>query len=273
MENVLQFNQAKKINLYDHNGNLIDGHKAVVNKNDEQQIFSVVSDNYQVVQHEEVIDTIERTLENLNLKYDKSVTELNDGARVRVEMVFPDIEVNIGGGDVSKFRATFDNSYDCSTGLRLDIGAFRLICTNGLTIGERWGTYYHKHSKGLDIMMLEKSVKHGVDVFQTKIKGMFEDMARYEITPNEARGFLDNAVEKKLIANKYLEGMMNRLNYGGSVEIKKDSQVNSKWMLYNLISEELTHNCTSLDAQRRYAHIMNNQLSRSFPQLANQMAA
>ncbi len=273
MENLLQFNQAKKINLYDCNGNLINGHKAVVNKKNEQQVFSVVSDNYQVVQHDEVISTIEKTLSSLNLRYDKKVIELNNGARVRVEMIFPDIEVNLGNGDVSKFRATFDNSYDCSTGLRLDIGAFRMICTNGLTIGERWGSYYHKHSQGLNISMLGKSVKHGVKIFKTKVKAMFEDMAQLEISPDQARAFLDNTIEKKLIANKYLDGMMNRLNYGGNVEIKRDSQINSKWMLYNLISEELTHNCESLDAQRRYANIMNAELMKSFPQNTLPLAA
>jgi hypothetical protein len=268
MNNVIEFSQAKKVNIYDQHGNLIKGHKAVVNKNDDEQVYSVVTDSYKVVQHDEVIDTIEKSLKNLNLHYEKKVSELNEGARIRVEMIFPEIQIDLGNGDVSRFRATFDNSYDCSTGLRLDIGAFRLICTNGLYVGEKWGSYYHKHSKGLSIGMLEKSVKKGVEVFQTKVKGMFEDMAQHGITPMQARSFLDDCLEKKLIANKYLEGMKNRLDFGADVEIISEGQVNSKWFLYNLISEELTHKCSSIDVQRRYSQIMNAQLNRVFPQTA-----
>lgn len=269
MNNVIEFPQAKKIDLFDCHGNKIDGHKAVVNQENERQVFGIVTEAYTIVQHDEVVDKIESAVDRLGLKYQKKIVDLGDWARIKVEIMFPEIQINLGNGDVSHFRATFDNSYDSSTGLRLDIGAYRLVCTNGLYIGEKWGAYYHRHTQNIDINMLEQSVQHGVEVFQTRVKGMFEQMANTPITPDQARAFLDDSIEKKLIANKYLEGMKSRLDSGGDIEIKKDSQIDSQWMLYNLVSEELTHNCTSVEAQRRYSQIMNRHLITSFNQHAS----
>jgi hypothetical protein len=248
------FPSAKLIQIYDSNGNRINGHKAVVNTVNEREVFSVVSDAYKVVQHDEVLDSINKSVSALGLRAESKITEMDNGARIHAELIFPDVEISVGGKDACKFRCIFDNSYNLTTGLRMIIGAFRLVCTNGLMVGEKWGAFYAKHLQSLSVGRLEMCLQHGVKTFQTKVRDQYESMAATPLTPDQARAFFEEclAEEKKVIPIKYLEAMIN----GG--EIDKVNSVQSVWNLYNLAGEVLTHDKEiSIDSRRKHMQAIN----------------
>jgi hypothetical protein len=248
------FPSAKLIPIFDANGNRINGHRAVVNTVDERDVFSIVSDAYKVIQHDEVLDSIKKSVAALGLRAETKVSEMDNGARIHAELIFPDIEIRVGGKDACKFRCIFDNSYNLTTGLRMIIGAFRLVCTNGLISGEKWASFYAKHLQSLSVERLEMCLQHGVKTFQTKVWDQYEGMAATPLTPEQARAFFLEclAEEKKVIPIKYLESMLN----GG--EIDNIGNINSVWGLYNLAGEILTHDKEiSIDSRRKHMQAIN----------------
>jgi hypothetical protein len=110
----------------------------------------------------------------------------------------------------------------------------------------------------MDINKLALAVEKGIEVFQTKIKEKWERYAFTQINPDRARIFLQQCIEDKTISVKYLEMMLERMGRGGNIEIRGAGQINNQWMLYNLVTEILTHECKSPDTQERFMNTMDN---------------
>lgn len=149
----------------------------------------------------------------------------------------------------------------CILGL-LDIGAFRLVCTNGLMVGERFATYYHRHTKGINPAEMEKTLKKGIQCYEDKVKKGFQDMILKQLTPNQALVFIQDCIQKKVIAAKYLEEMKNVIEWGGGIDIKTPSDISNQWLLYNLVFEVLTHRVKSIDMRRNYGQLMLRELKK-----------
>ena len=271
-----KFVEAKEISLYSqenaqskHNA-LAPKYKGICNANNPEQIFNVVGMGYKIAQHDEVYDAVEATVKDLGLKTKIKTTEMNDGARLRMELTFPDLAIKIGPpelNDIVNLRMSFDNSYNATTGLRAMIDGERLACLNGMKVPDNFATYYHRHTKGLDINALMPTIEKGIEVFQTKIKAKWDSYYNTKIDPIKARNFLEQCSNDKVISQKYLEMMIKRLDFGGSVEIRGAGQITNQWMLYNLITEILTHECDSVDTGDRFAKKMDDKINSSLKDL------
>ena len=97
---------------------------------------------------------------------------------------FPNEKINIGKDDDLTPEIIIKNSYDGSVGLNILAGAFRLVCSNGLTIGKTFASFNNKHSiwnKNLD--RLEETIG---DLIQNSIQTMEYDipnLQNIEINP------------------------------------------------------------------------------------------
>ena len=271
-----RFVEAKEISLYSqeninskHNA-LAPKYKGICNAANPEQIFNVVGMGYKIAQHDEVYDAVEATVRDLGLKAKVKTLELDDGARLRMQLTFPDLAIKIGDpqlNDLVSFRMTFDNSYNATTGLRGMIDGERLACLNGMKVADNFSTYYHRHTKGLDVNALIPTIEKGIEVFQTKIKDKWESYYNTKIDPIKARNFLEQCSEDKIISQKYLEMMIKRMDFGGSVEIRGAGQITNQWMLYNLVTEILTHECDSIDTGDRFAKKMDTKINSSLKDL------
>lgn len=232
--------------LGDDKNSLKGRYKALTNKSNENQIFSIVGDGYQVIQHDEVVNTINDALEDLNMVPTSRIEELNDGGRIHGEMVFKDHYVDVTGmGDVINLRVSFDNSYDCSTGVRMNFGAFHPTRKVLLYIGERYSKYYHKHTKGLNKVEIATGISKGGEIFQDKIGAMFKGMATTTINFAHVKSLLEEKVDKKSsdIPAKYLNAVCDKVNSG----------TRTMWDLFLTFSEVLSDDCDSIDARGRHA--------------------
>ena len=259
-----QFNENAPVNA------LAPKYKGIVNADNHAQIFNVVGMGYKIAQHDEVYDAVEQTIKELGFRADIKTTLLNEGARLKLRVTFPDILINVGPrevNDIVNLRMTFDNSYNATTGLRGCVDGLRLRCTNGMQVPDRFAYSYHKHTKGMDINKLSLAVEKGIEVFQTKIKEKWERYAYTKINPDKARSFLQQCVEDKTISVKYLQMMLERMGSGGNIEIRGAGQINNQWMLYNLVTEILTHECSSPDTQERFMNTMDNVINAKIAEL------
>lgn len=254
-----RFMAAKEIKLFsqEDSGNMNDlssKYKGIVNAANEKQILNVVSPGYKIVQHDDLVDTVEKAIKERGLRAKTNILQMNDGARLRMIVTFPDLMIKIGDpalNDIVNFKMSFDNSYNGTTGIRTCADGERLKCLNGQKVPESFARYYHKHTQGLDLTNVGTTIEKGIDTFLTKIKDRWDRYYQTKIDPAKARLFLTDLVDKKVkgVAKKYLEEMLKRFDHGGNIDIRGEGQITNQWMLYNLVTEVMTHTCDSVDVQ------------------------
>lgn len=234
-------------------------HKGIVNVADADQIFDVVGIDYKIAQHDEVMETIEKSLVDLGFTNTQNVKEIDDGARIHINIRFPEIKLDVlGTGDYIHMRASVDNSYNSTTGLRLDVGAIKKDDVY-LYVGERFSHYYHRHTKGMNLTNLEDSIRKGIETFQTKIKAEFENMASTVVDPLAISGWLNKLMDDKTkkIPVKYLEKIKDIFS-------TVRASITNVWSLYNLVCEVLGGEELSLDRRKQLCQTMLNGMKAEF---------
>jgi hypothetical protein len=144
---------------------------ALYREEDGKQL-SVVSRDYQLVTHKEAMEFVFNELDDMRLPFEtKRIGLTNQGKRMLYEIEFPMEEFDIPG-DESKGTPTLlvTNSIDRSKSFTLGFGTYRLICTNGMIIGERLfnvaETHYRENIKFAEIGPF---VKSGIEQVRTVV--------------------------------------------------------------------------------------------------------
>jgi hypothetical protein len=233
-----QFKRAKEIDIFDANGNKWEGKKGLVNEANEQERFEIVGVGYKIAQHDEVFEIVDKALNDLQIVHKTSTLEMKEGARLRIDLKFPEIVHTIAEEKIQLW-ATFDNSYDQSTGLRLEINAYmerteaNLYCSE--VISEKLNRYYHRHTKGLEVGMLEGTISKGIEIFQSEIGKEFNQLAATTITGMGAKAFISDLIENKSCktARKYLDMISEAIT-------NAEDRLTTAWALYSLVSSILT---------------------------------
>ncbi len=142
--------------------------KAIVNPNTEE-IISVVGSGYQLVQNADIFPQYDEAIYMSNLNTNgmtrKVYTSHNEG-RTKVEYRFPEHRVSIMDNDEIDLTLTVLNSYDTSWRFRSILGAFRLLCTNGMIVGTAFQQYQGKHTLNLDTNRAIKDLALSLDFFE-----------------------------------------------------------------------------------------------------------
>ena len=242
---------AKEIALYSQEdanspyNSLAHKYKGIANEADVSQIFNVVGKDYKLLQHSEMYDMIEKTVLDLGLNAKIKSIQLNEGARLRLLITFPDIIIKIGQEDSVKMMMAFDNSYNATTGLRAAVLGKRIKDHSLLYLGDSFSYFYHRHTKGMDANQIVPTMEKGVEVFQNKVKEKWERYYATKIDPVKAREFLQLWHDEKVISQKYLQKIMERMGRG--INIQGIGTVTNQWSLYNVIAEVLNQECSSQD--------------------------
>ena len=254
-----EFKTAKKIDLFDGNGNQWKM-KGVVNAENEKEQFNTVSDGYTIVQHQELVSMVEEAVADKNLNAITRIEEMNEGARIRMQLTFPDITLDVEeNGQQVALRCTYDNSYDGTTGLRLEVGAKSPYGGGFLWVGgivrALEDNYYHRHTKGVNVAEFEKKLEKGITSFQTKIKDHFKGMFKTPMTCETATNFLDDAINDKKFKGslKYAESIKNKV---------RSSNIKNKWQFYCLICDVIGQEINSVDNRERQLNMLVSRLHR-----------
>jgi hypothetical protein len=256
-----QFRVAKKIDLYkkDDNGNLVDWKMKGIVDEETGGYFNTVSDGYNIVQHADLVKIVTDALADRKLN---AVTKIDDkikdnGARLQIEMTFPDITLDIGNdGQQVSLRLAYDNSHDGSTGLRLQVGARSPNSDGFLWVGgvvkASEENYYHKHTKNVSVSEFEKKLDKGIESFQTKIKNHFLGMLKVKITNEYAEVFLDTCLSMKNVSKTYIESIR---------AVVAKNTIKNKWQLYCLICDVISKEASSLDVRDRHLALIIGKLN------------
>lgn len=207
--------------------------KAIVNPETEE-IISVVGGGYQLVQNADIFPQYDEAIfmSDLNTSgMTRRVYTSHNGGRTKLEYRFPEHRVAIREGDEIDLTLTVLNSYDTGWRFRSILGAFRLLCANGMGIGTKFQQYAHKHTLNLDTDRAIKDLSLALNYY--------EDNARaWKQYPNVAVSSLQADTVFKALA-KGSKSMVVALQ-----ESHKDYTGrlgDNLWSLFNTLTHWSTH--------------------------------
>jgi hypothetical protein len=148
----------------------IDDKKVIVDGSkppNESPIYGIVSNMYGLRSHEEMIHGLMEVCTELPEfgNPDPKVVLLDEGGKMRIDIIFPEVEHEIRQGDFINPRISAFNSYDLGWKARGHFGAFRLVCSNGLMIGKKWASFAKRHIESLMLSELIDTIRGGMIKF------------------------------------------------------------------------------------------------------------
>ena len=128
--------------------------------------LSIVTKSYVLIDHCDVVESLARSLRELERDIGSYPTELyigDGGAKFSLRLVLPDISFDPGDGHPVAGRVEILNSVDRSIPFRLNMGHFRLVCSNGLMLWQSTVDLLAIHIKGrLDNEKVDDALAKGL---------------------------------------------------------------------------------------------------------------
>lgn len=144
------------------------------------------------------------------------------------------------------------NSHDGSTGYELMLGIYRLVCANGLVVGNTFGGFKFRHS-GQVMEQIERAVieiQHEIPRISAKIN----EFSAIKLNAAQEKEFAEQAV--KLIVPK--TGFNVSLDSALTVRRSADTETNL-WTVYNRLQENLLRGGVSYNT--RNVNPLTNEIS------------
>jgi len=226
-ERPLHFESA-----YSSSGSVKD-FKAIVNPNTEE-IIAVVGSGYQLVQNADIFPQYDEAIELSDLNttgMTRKVSTSHGGGRTKVEYKFPEHRVSIREGDEIDLTLTVLNSYDTSWKFNSILGAFRLLCDNGMTIGTAFQQYAHKHTLNLDTDRAIKELTLSLDNFEANAENwkQYPHVSVSDFDVDRVFNSLSKGSKSlRVVLDESHEGYVRRLG-------------DNLWALFNTLTHWSTH--------------------------------
>lgn len=227
-------------------------HKAIVNP-DSGEVYAIASKQYKIVKHEEILETVMQSVEE-NPEYGVPESKIwlsDNGAKMRATLKFSELEFPIQNGDLINPTIDIFNSYDGSWALKVLFGAFRLICSNGLTVGETFMMYKRKHlSEGINKERIKQMLMGSLEKysFQMELWKSWTDKVTTISDYEEVMTALPFSERDKEAIEEEVEV---------SSDIRMDdikTKTLTYWLFYNILCQYVTH---KIGSEIKRANIQN----------------
>jgi hypothetical protein len=196
------------------------------------KLASVVSKGYQIIQHDDVRSAVCETLRGLGLEVKGNLRNFRD--KFVMDLVFTQEGLEVKDGEQGiKLGIRVINSYNKSTSFRLEMFGFRMVCQNGMSLGNRqFGiveTTIHYGSKEKNYAaickiteLFVKRVMNSCETLQKYVDEMMADSMEYQLAVRVCASLLK--------AEKHKEEILSRLE-----------GCKTRWDFYNAITNYATH--------------------------------
>jgi hypothetical protein len=217
-----------------------DNHKAIVDLAT-GKVFSIVSQDYRLIRHEDAIEFIEEAIQKNLGAYVTNTSFYNDGGRMLHSFRFPGISVQIDRGDSVSLELHLFNSYDMTWPFIVLLGAFRLVCSNGLVIGKKYYQFRKRHIFHLADVGLEADLCRSIGQFHLQAKE-WRKWAEISMTMK----VFDRVMRTMQFGARATEEIEERIwcengNPQGNVPLV------TLWAFYNVLTWYITHRVASLN--------------------------
>ena len=229
--------------VFDQHGNEIVGSQCIM-RTDTNQVLGVHGSRYHLVPHDDVVNSIEDAViaSDITSDYKINVKVIEDGRKMRGEVIFPNLTVEPTVGDIVQFRVSFFNSYDGSWSFSQSADGLRLWCMNGCTTPMGVARSRFKHTQSINIEGAANKIKSGISTFYNN-REMWQNWMTVGITDEFAEAFfkktLAKAPSKQQLVSKANEKQLENLL---GIWANEKSQLGAnKWALYNCMTYWATH--------------------------------
>ena len=137
------------------------GYKFII-REDTGKVLSCMTNDYKLVNNQEIINAAEPILKQHNAQLKEAVS-FGNGQQTTWKWIIPDVKIEISKGDLMNPEIIIKNSYDGTTQVHILSGAFRLVCSNGMIIGNIIEKYNYKHNIGnINLDNLDESIENTI---------------------------------------------------------------------------------------------------------------
>ena len=220
-----------------------DRYKAIVDS-DTGKVFSIVSNDYKLIRHEEAIERIEQVIcEVPDLDEYKTYTRFyNDGGRMRRTYRFPKTSVEIEKGDRINPELHLFNSYDVTWPFIVTLGAFRLVCENGLVVFEKFFIIRKRHVYHIDKLYLEKQVSTALKRFDNQAK-QWRKWSKCQLREKS----YDQVMKTMEFGKNATEEIEDRVKQEADGFDDNGFPIMSVWIFFNILTWYITYMAVSLN--------------------------
>lgn len=213
--------------------------RAVVNV-DTGQPISIVGPDYELVPHNHILETVETAITRLGLtdtETPRGIYFTKRGAKMRALFKFPTIQRHVVSDDALCPVVRIVNSYDTSTRITIEVGAFRFVCTNfAIGGGGIFSAGFNAiHQGEIDIQKVQEQLEYFLNHFDQII----ETFRRWRDTPWHP--------EDAQTLSGYLANFGNRnLNRIGALTAPE--KIENRFRAYNEFTFAATHGMRTANA-------------------------
>jgi len=215
-----------------------------VMRTDTNQILGVHTDKYKIIKHDDVVNSVMDSIQSANLSHDYTVDVqvLDDGRKLKGEILFNDITIEPQKDDYIKFRVPFYNSYDGSWSFSVTCDGIRLWCLNGCTTPDTITKSVSKHTASANVTSSTAKVQRGFEMF-LQSEDKYRNYTNIDISSTLASNVFRKLTKLPSIdsadKNKFNEKQMSNLRYQWRNE--KAELGSNAWALYNTLTHWATH--------------------------------
>jgi hypothetical protein len=220
-----------------------DNHKAIVGL-DTGKLYSIVSKDYRLIRHEDAITEVEQELSGTKGlgEYEVMTDFYNDGGRMRRTYRFKNVGVEVRKDEVINPELHLFNSYDTKWPLVVSLGAFRVICTNGLVVGERYLHLRKRHVYAIGQIDVRDEIGTALVRFKRQAKQWRRWVGR--MLPPGAYTRTLEAMKLGTKARDVVEGRV--LDEAEDVD-QEGFPIITAWGMYNVLTWYISHHAVSLN--------------------------
>lgn len=234
-------------------------HKAIVDL-DTGKTFAITTRHYNLIKHEDAIDTVERAIaQNPDFgPYDREINLLADGGKMEAVWTFPEAEYKIRKGDVVNPTINLYGSYDKGWKHKLLFGAFRVVCSNGLVVGEQFVCYERRHNQFIDQEEIQRILIAGMERFseQTQLWKRWVD----RVTTLQD---YERAMDTLSFTSRETEEIEQEVEVSSDIRLDDiKTRTLTYWVFFNIIAQYITHKVENgvrrANLQGRMRQVFNN---------------
>ena len=126
------------------------------------------------------------------------------------------------------------NSHNGSWALRMALGMFRMVCSNGMVAGSLWGGIALKHYRIKDLEEKVVQVTHEIDGLSHKLSDSIRHWSEVQVPLKDQQEFAEKAIAIRW-------GNRNPLTTDQLLEARRPQDLgNDLWKVFNRVQENLT---------------------------------
>lgn len=132
------------VSLKDSNNTKVPGFVGIKNKTT-KRVVSVVNETYNLLPNTDVVEPVLEQFEKTGVKYEVDALSWVSDQRMQLHLKLPDYHIKDDSKEGLISSLWLHNSYNMTESARLMAGAFRLVCSNGMIVGEMTEKISLKH--------------------------------------------------------------------------------------------------------------------------------